>query len=123
RAVAGDLRVFLNHSSNPAAPGMIKSHYAPRVPLLLGEIEELLESQAGQRVGILSFSRRWPASACALQVQLAPSGSLREAAAVLFAALRHLDSEELDVILAEPAPDEGLGRAINDRSRRAAARD
>ncbi|NJL30816.1 MAG: hypothetical protein HC898_03825 [Phycisphaerales bacterium] len=51
---------------------------------------------------------------------LSPSGDLREAAANLFAALHRLDAAGLDVILAEYVPEMGLGRAINDRLRRAA---
>jgi L-threonylcarbamoyladenylate synthase len=53
---------------------------------------------------------------------LAPDGSLATAAARLFAALRRLDGLGLDRLVAEPVPEEGLGRAILDRLRRAAAR-
>jgi L-threonylcarbamoyladenylate synthase len=53
---------------------------------------------------------------------LSPRGDLSEAARNLFAALRALDTSEADMILAEVFPDEGLGRAINDRLRRAAAK-
>ncbi|MCB0785617.1 MAG: hypothetical protein KDC02_15610, partial [Flavobacteriales bacterium] len=52
---------------------------------------------------------------------LSPSGDLAEAARNLFAALRELDASDVELILAEPVPEEGLGRAINDRLRRAAA--
>ena len=52
---------------------------------------------------------------------LPPIGDLRQAARHLFAVLRELDSSDCDVILAEEFPNEGLGRAINDRLRRAAA--
>jgi L-threonylcarbamoyladenylate synthase len=52
---------------------------------------------------------------------LSPSGNLREAAANLFAAIRRLDATGLRLIVAERVPDHDLGRAINDRLRRAAA--
>jgi L-threonylcarbamoyladenylate synthase len=52
---------------------------------------------------------------------LSPTGDLREAAANLFAALRRLDRLGLDLILARPVPDRGLGRAILDRLRKANA--
>ena len=52
---------------------------------------------------------------------LAEDGSLRTAASRLFAALRRLDALSLDLILAEPCPETGLGLAIMDRLRRAAA--
>jgi len=51
---------------------------------------------------------------------LSPTGDLREAAVNLFAAMRTLDAAEPEIILAEFVPDIGLGRAINDRLRRAA---
>lgn len=112
----------LNASSNPAAPGMLLSHYAPRKPLLLGEIEKLLEMHPGRRTAVLSFRRDFSdipgVSACEV---LSPSGDLHEAAAHLFAAMRRLDEADLDLILAEPVPDTGIGRAVNDRLRRASA--
>ena len=52
---------------------------------------------------------------------LSPSGDLREAAANLFACLHRLDRLGLDLILAEPVPESGLGLAIMDRLRKAAA--
>ncbi|NBC24283.1 MAG: L-threonylcarbamoyladenylate synthase type 1 TsaC, partial [Bacteroidetes bacterium] len=52
---------------------------------------------------------------------LAPGGKSVEGARRLFAALYELDQMHLDLILAQPAPEEGLGRAINDRLRKAAA--
>ncbi|MCA1975000.1 MAG: translation factor Sua5, partial [Caenispirillum sp.] len=50
-----------------------------------------------------------------------PEGSLREAAARLFASLRRLDRAPFTGIAVAPVPDDGLGRAINDRLQRAAA--
>ena len=52
---------------------------------------------------------------------LASDGALATAAANLFAALRRLDEAGLDLVLAEPCPEDGLGRAIMDRLRRCAA--
>lgn len=105
-------------SAAPPAPGMLASHYAPRTPLRLGDLDELLAAHRGQRVGVLAFQR--PRDA-AVGVVLSETGDLRQAARKLFAALRELDAARVDCILAEPAPDRGLGRAINDRLRRAAA--
>ena len=120
--IAGPLRLYLNQSSNPSAPGMIKSHYAPSRPLLVGDVDELLGRHAGKRIGVLSFHSVYPAQAAALQIRLSDKASLEEAAAGLFAALRRLDQAPIDIILAEKFPEQGLGRAINDRLRRAAAR-
>ncbi|MBK9387713.1 MAG: threonylcarbamoyl-AMP synthase [Planctomycetes bacterium] len=102
----------------PVAPGMLESHYAPRTPLVLGDVDALLAAQRGKRLAVLAFER--PREAHALRV-LSPRGELAEAARALFAALRALDASGAELIVAECLPERGLGRAINDRLRRAAA--
>jgi L-threonylcarbamoyladenylate synthase len=102
----------------PASPGMLEAHYAPRTPLLLGDLDELLRAHADRRVAVLAFERPRTAHACRV---LSPAGDLAEAAHALFAALRELDASEAELLLAERVPEDGLGRAINDRLRRAAA--
>lgn len=119
-AIAGPLQVREHSSSNPAAPGMLLTHYAPRTPIVLGILEELLNAHQGKRLGLLSFSRAYPQVPEARQVQLSPTADFNEAARNLFAAMRQLDNLELDLIVAELLPEEQLGRAINDRLRRAA---
>ncbi|MGH7126920.1 MAG: L-threonylcarbamoyladenylate synthase [Planctomycetaceae bacterium] len=101
----------------PASPGRLPSHYAPHTPLVLAEENAALPEG---RLGLLTLTR--PANAdrfTAVEV-LSPTGDLTEAAAGFFAALRRLDAAGLDLIVARPVPEEGLGRAINDRLRRAA---
>jgi L-threonylcarbamoyladenylate synthase len=105
-------------TSNPKAPGQLKSHYAPGHKLILGNIDELLPTYQSKRLGILSFKNVY---GLPHEIVLSPSGSLDEAAKNLFAALRQFDTFAIDLIIAELVPDEGLGRAINDRLRRAAA--
>lgn len=117
--VVGPVRVNLNKSSNPQAPGMLKSHYAPGKQVLLGELETLIKAHEDQRIGIISFDKNYGNFP---QVILSVKGDMQEAAANLFKALRQLDSEEIDMILAEKVPDIGLGKAINDRLERAAAK-
>jgi len=92
------------------APGMLESHYAPRLPLRLGA----MHAEAGE--ALLGYG---PAPDADLN--LSESGDLREAAANLFAHLRALDRSDFAGIAVMPIPEEGLGRAINDRLRRAAA--
>ncbi|MCB0707017.1 MAG: threonylcarbamoyl-AMP synthase [Saprospiraceae bacterium] len=121
--VIGSVRMQPHSTSNPAAPGMLKSHYAPRVPLLLGNLPDLLRQYPNKRVGLISFQEAYPAIPKGQQVVLSPSGDLAEAARALFAGMRRLDQLELDLILAELLPESGLGRAINDRLKRAAATD
>lgn len=108
-------------SSRPNAPGMLISHYAPAKSVRVGELDSMLLEYRGERVGVLSFCSRKPEVDPSLQRVLSQTADLREAAANLFSHLRELDVMPIDVVLAEWVPDEGLGRAINDRLRRAAA--
>ena len=103
----------------PVAPGMLESHYAPRKSVYVGNIEALLRRFAGERIGVISFQKEYPGHSCEV---LSERGDLAEAARNLFAVLRELDDSECEVILAEVFPEEGLGRAINDRLRRASAK-
>ncbi|MFC6996841.1 L-threonylcarbamoyladenylate synthase [Rufibacter roseus] len=106
-------------SSNPTAPGMLSSHYAPRRRVLLGSIETDLPNFDAARVGIISLQKLFPSVPLEHQIQLSATGNVNEAAKNLFSALRYLDSQNIDFILAEPMPKQGLGRAINDRLQRA----
>ncbi len=100
------------------APGMLASHYAPRKPVYVGDVEALLKRFAGRTVGVISFRTEHLAHRCEV---LSEQGDLAEAARHLFAVLRELDDSDCAVIVAEEFPEEGLGRAINDRLRKAAA--
>ena len=115
----GPVEVRAQSSSKPATPGMLKSHYAPRTSLVLGDLRELAQKYSGQRAGVLAFRQMLPGLPESRQRLLSPKGDLAEAAQRLFAAMHELDAMGLDVILAELLPEEGLGRAVNDRLRRA----
>lgn len=115
--VVGTVHLQLNASSNPLAPGQLKSHYAPGTKVIVGNIETLLR-EYGSECAVLSFEKDYKAEH---QFILSPTGDMAEAAKNLFLALRKLDKLPIDTILAEYAPDEGLGKAINDRLKRAAA--
>lgn len=121
-AVIGPIEV--RTSSGPGsvapAPGMLERHYSPRTPIRYADLAQ--DSFPSGRVGVLSFRGTPVDRLAASAVALSPGGDLAEAASRLFAALRQLDAAQLDLILAEPFPDSGLGRAINDRLRRAAAK-
>ncbi len=96
------------------SPGLLVSHYAPTLPTRLNVVAPRPDE------ALLAFG---PAPEAALIFQLSASRNLQEAAARLFEGLRWLDSHgtHLRAIAAMPIPDEGLGRAINDRLQRAAA--
>jgi len=112
------ITLSLNQSSNPQAPGMLKSHYAPRKPLYIGSISAFLEKNKDQKVGILSFKTSYPEHKTSHV--LSPTGDVLEASKNLFLCLRELDQSEAEVLITEWVPETGLGRAINDRLRRAA---
>jgi len=119
-AVVGKVTMMPHSSSNPKAPGMLKSHYAPRKRFFLIEREHMPSNNDGSTHYLL-FDQFLPDVDLPRQRLLSPSGDLREAAHNLFAYLRELDGLSGEDILAETVPDVGLGRAINDRLRRAAA--
>lgn len=100
----------------PVAPGMLASHYAPRATLRLGA------TSVGPDEALLTFGPILPAGweRARAVINLSESGDPAEAAARFFAALRELD-RAADIIAVAPIPESGLGEAINDRLRRAAA--
>jgi L-threonylcarbamoyladenylate synthase len=123
-SLVGPVTVQAHSTSNPSAPGQLVSHYAPRKPFLVGELNELALklTQEGKTFGVLSFSTHFPTLPSDRQFVLSPSQDLQEAAQRLFMGMRLLDESDADLILAEFVPENGLGRAINDRLKRAAAR-
>jgi L-threonylcarbamoyladenylate synthase len=117
-SVLGKVRVQDHSTSNPRTPGQLESHYAPAKRVILGNIQELLQKYPAHCSGLLTFKDDFNSPH---QFILAPNGTVEEAAKNLFAALRHFDKINVDVVLAELVPEAGVGRAINDRLRRAAA--
>jgi L-threonylcarbamoyladenylate synthase len=114
RDTLGDIEIEPAGESAPRAPGRLPSHYAPGLPVRLDAVsprpsEVLLAFGPVAPVGFVET------------LYLTRSGDLAEAAANLFAMLRRLDRPEFTGIAVMPIPEQGLGRAINDRLRRAAA--
>ncbi|MBT5894426.1 MAG: threonylcarbamoyl-AMP synthase [Rhodospirillaceae bacterium] len=108
-AVTGALEM-VEEGAAPSSPGQLASHYAPAKPLRLNATEAV-----GDEI-LMGFGTAFdPAT------NLSPAGDLIEAAANLFALLRRLDRAPGRGIAVAPIPETGLGRAINDRLRRAAA--
>ncbi len=120
----GKVELQEHSSSNPKAPGQLKSHYAPHTPFFFGQIDQLLLQDAKKytRIGLLTFTPLAVAYPFAVQEVLSAQGDFAEAARNLFATMRKLDQLGLDAIFAVPLPEKDLGRAINDRLSRAAAR-
>lgn len=116
-AVAG---IALSRRTTPGAieaPGMLASHYAPDAPVRIDvdtvQPDEVLVNFAGQTIA--------GSEAAALVLDLSPQGDLAEAAANLFDMMKRADSAGAGAIAFARVPREGLGEAINDRLRRAAA--
>ncbi len=118
-SVVGTVDVLEYSSSNPAAPGMLKSHYAPNKEVLLLPVGNTINFR--ERCGILRYSEFSMGVEKDSQFVLTEKKDLIEAAQNLFKGLRHLDGLDIDTIYLELVPDEGIGRAINDRLKRAAA--
>jgi L-threonylcarbamoyladenylate synthase len=91
------------------APGMMASHYAPSKPVRLGAVEAAADEW------LIGYG------AVAGDENLSERGALAEAAANLFAALHRAEASKRPRIAVAPVPEEGIGVAINDRLRRAAA--
>jgi L-threonylcarbamoyladenylate synthase len=107
--------VDVSANDSPKSPGMLASHYAPLLPLRL----EVVRASPGE--ALLAFGPEAP-SGFAEVMWLSRTGDLSEAAANLFGMLRRLDGPPFTGIAVMPIPEHDLGRAINDRLRRAAAR-
>jgi L-threonylcarbamoyladenylate synthase len=117
--VIGAVQVLSVSSSNPTAPGMLKSHYAPKIPMLLGNIDALISEHPSKKIAVLSFQKAYPS--VYKNYILSTTGDTTEAAQHLFAAMRELDTSDAELILTEFVTNTGLGIAINDRLKRACA--
>ncbi len=107
------------------SPGQLKQHYSPRKPLRILSIEEMRRHPELSEAGLLLFSgsalkAQPPIAAIAVEV-LSEKGDLKEAATNFFSALHRLDKSKAKIIFSEPVPESGVGLAIMDRLRKAAA--
>lgn len=116
KVIGKSVKVSITHDA-PETPGQLKRHYATKKNLIVGDLESLKAAFAEKKFGVISF--------CTIQseniphVVLSLKGDLAEAASKLFGAMREMDNQDIDIILAEWVPDHGIGRAINDRLKRA----
>jgi L-threonylcarbamoyladenylate synthase len=108
----GEIKMATDDNTTPKAPGMLSRHYATSIPLRMDALE-LHEGEA-----LLAFGGRTLGPAPAI-CNLSRGGDVKEAAANLFDMMRQLDKPEFSGIAVMAIPETGLGRAINDRLRRA----
>ncbi len=102
-----------SESGQPASPGMLASHYAPRAAL------EMNVTHAKPGMELIGFADIQGDGT--EKINLSPTGDLVEAAANLFEMLHRADAHDSKIIGVAPIPTDGIGEAINDRLRRAAA--
>ncbi len=110
-AVVGKLAEASDDAAKPSSPGRLLRHYAPHARLRI--------NAAAPEDGEL-FIAFGPTEVDGA-LQLSEAGSTREAAMNLFALLREADKRGAKAVAVAPVPEDGIGEAINDRLRRAAA--
>jgi L-threonylcarbamoyladenylate synthase len=126
-AVVGPLERPAPEEGARLSPGRATAHYAPSPPIVLLEPRRAPRPAKGQRVGLLAaddagrFEAEDVGGPFAAVEVLAPDGDPVVAASRLFDALHRLDATGLDLIVAQPVPETGLGLAVMDRLRRAVA--
>lgn len=114
-ALIGKVDVPGADPAQPKGPGQLESHYAPQATVRLNA------KHAEADEALLAFGPEMGVQGGKTRMNLSPTGDLHEAAANLFAMLHELDKPGIIGIAVMPVPEIGLGRAINDRLRRAAA--
>jgi L-threonylcarbamoyladenylate synthase len=118
-AVIGKVFIKNKKEENPDAPGMLARHYAPKTTtFLVADVLSEVKKHSGKKIGILVFKSSLNDKNIT-EIVLSKEGSMQKAASNLYAAMHKLDSENLDIIIAERFPDVGLGNSINDRLQRA----
>lgn len=120
--IIGEIELRINSSSDPKSPGQLKSHYAPKKNLFIGDINELLKLNSDKKKAVICFGDEDFSDKDLIVFNLSRTKNLPEAAINLFKFLRAADDSIADVVFCQKIPDIGLGRAINDRLRRAATK-
>jgi L-threonylcarbamoyladenylate synthase len=119
RNICGEIKVETNSSSNPKAPGMLKSHYAPQKPLLL--LDDVTSDFSFDLSTAIIVFGAYKSRGNEQVFNLSINANYKEAAANLFSFLRMLDADSsVNQIYAFLLPEVDLGLAINDRLKRAA---
>ncbi|MCO6495553.1 MAG: threonylcarbamoyl-AMP synthase [Bacteroidetes bacterium] len=120
--------IQINKSSNPDSSGQLDKHYSPNTKMILLDDEDFrsyihsLSEKVRTNKALLVFGNKKTETGFREQLNLSVSGNYNEAAHNLYAFIRNLDSKNYEKIIALRLPDEGLGRAINDRLLRASTK-
>lgn len=119
-AAGFSIDIKISSNSKPNSPGNLDSHYAPRTPLQVLSRSQIDDGTFPSDAAFLLFKQLQLTPIGIATEILSPEGDLVKAAANLFKAMHSLDKSGASKIIAEEFPEIGLGRAINDRLRRAA---
>lgn len=115
------IEIEISSGSNPSAPGQLDKHYAPKTPFVIVEdLETQMLKFKDKKLAYLGFGKIQTLDNLYI-LNLSQNSDLPEAAQNLFHYMRLLDQIGFDCILTMKVPDIDLGRAINDRMRRAAS--
>jgi L-threonylcarbamoyladenylate synthase len=120
KVFSGEILIKDHSSSNPEAPGMLSKHYSPKKRIEILDETTILDLIDKKSTGLLRYNT--PIEGFENQIVLSGKSDLNEAAFRLFDALRQFDKMDIQKVYIELVPEKGLGIAINDRLRRAAAK-
>lgn len=120
--IGKNLIIRSEEQNQTISPGTSKKHYAPKTLVILVDEEIRPEHYGNQKVGFLTLKPLEFSHENHYNIALSDSGNLQEAASNLYNGLYTLDAMNLDCIVAELMPRFGLGLAMNDRLKRAAAK-
>jgi L-threonylcarbamoyladenylate synthase len=119
-SVIGSILLKNKNENAPEAPGMLTRHYAPLTKtILVNDVKKEIEKYPTKRIGLLLFNNVTIDRDDVVIEILSKKGSLKEATANLYAAMHRLDTQNLDLIIAQKFPEIDLGNSINDRLERA----
>lgn len=118
-AVVGKITILNKKEVKPDAPGMLARHYAPKTTTyLVDDVASEIQKHNDKKIGVLVFNSSVNNNEVT-EIILSKNNSMQEAATNLYNAMHTLDSQNLDIIIAERFPNNGLGKSINDRLQRA----
>lgn len=120
-SVVGTIELYRpKHQDDIRAPGTMPRHYAPSIPLRLSPYQP--SDTPSDQIARLTFGplSKHDQKHSGPIFNLSPQGSTEEAARNLYEGIRKLDQSEARWIIADLLPDDGIGKAVNDRLRRAA---
>lgn len=122
-AVVGESNLILDNLKleKPLSPGMLPYHYSPHTQLFLtANLEQDILNHDIQKIGVITLSKIISNIPSSHQIQLSITNNLEAAGHLLYNAMHELDALNLDAIFVEKMPDQGIGKTMNDRLKRAA---